>query len=57
MGEEKTCAQIFDEIIMEMCDKYCKCPAEAEAAVEDPDDAEDYLYNHYCGDCPLQRLM
>ena len=57
MDKEKTVAQIFDEIIIEMCEKNCKFPAEAEAAVEDPDDAEEYLYGHYCGDCPLQRLM
>jgi len=51
-----TVAQLLDQIASEFCDSYCKYPEVAASERSDTDDT-DYLYDHYCGDCPLQRLM
>lgn len=52
-----TVAQLLDEIAAEFCDKYCKFPEVTASERGETDETVDYLYDHYCGDCPLQRLM
>lgn len=56
--EEKkvTVMNLLIEVADEICDKYCKYPEIAKAETDDPDLAEDLLYEKYCGSCPLSKL-
>ncbi len=52
---DKTISQQFEDIIQEMCDKYCKWPCEPipegkgeDWLIEDPESP--------CNSCPLNRL-
>lgn len=45
--KQKTVSQILDEVVYEICDKYCRFPRELK------DDEE--LYG-YCERCPLNKL-
>ena len=48
--EEKTVSKIMEEVIEEICDKYCKFPTIYEGKDEDE------LYDKHCDKCPLNRL-
>lgn len=47
-GKKKTIYKIMEEVVTEMCDKYCKYP---ESVKE-----EDELYE-ICEKCPLNKLI
>lgn len=54
--ENKTVVAIFEEVIEQMCDKYCRYPHEPIPEGKD----EDWLMNDDdspCNDCPLNRLL
>ena len=46
----------IEEVIEEMCDKYCKWPEIYLARYEDPDIAHDVMLETECPDCPLSRI-
>lgn len=47
-NREKTIPEMIEEIIAEICDKYCKWPNICEY--------EDELYEKHCKDCPTMKL-
>lgn len=47
----------FEAITEEMCDKYCKWPEWCKEHFKDPDDADDYLLNEVCPECPMTKLL
>jgi hypothetical protein len=49
----QTVVQIMDEVAQEICDEYCKYPAEW-----DPDehDGMELFESEICQNCPLMRL-
>lgn len=51
-----TIPEQIEEIVGEMCDKYCKFPEQAKREVEDIDEAQEHLWNDYCANCPLNKL-
>lgn len=59
--ERMTIPEQMLKITEEMCDKYCKYPDEVHQKYlmdefENEDDKFEYLMEHYCNDCPLQKL-
>lgn len=52
----KTVTEILGDIEQEICERYCKYPEIAKTETDDPDLAEDLLYDKYCGSCPLSRI-
>ena len=59
--KRKTITAQFEEIKEQMCDKYCKYPDEVHQRYlldefENEEDKFEYLMEHYCKDCPLQKL-
>lgn len=44
--EDKSISEILEEVIVEMCDEYCKYPQLV---------SEEELYD-VCAECPLNRL-
>lgn len=51
-----TISEQLEEIANEFCTNYCKYPDIAKTEADDPDLADDLLYEKYCGGCPLSRL-
>ena len=53
MADTKTIPQIIEEVCAEICDKYCKYPAEW-----DPEEHEgmELFESEICANCPLMRL-
>jgi hypothetical protein len=49
----QTVVQIMDDVAQEICDEYCKYPAEW-----DPDehDGMELFESEICANCPLMRL-
>lgn len=47
--EQQSIPEILNEIAAEICDKICRFPLE----VKDEDD----LYDKYCVNCPMLRLL
>lgn len=45
-----------EEIKQAICDDYCRFREEALYKHKDPDEAEEWLLDNYCEDCPLGRL-
>ena len=45
-------AEIKDAI----CEDYCKYLDEAYCQFKDPDEANEWLLEHYCAYCPLGRI-
>ena len=56
MNEGKTISAQMNDIANEICERYCKYPEIAKTETDDPDLAEDLLYDKYCGSCPLSRI-
>jgi len=54
MDKEKSVTKIIDEVIEEICNKYCKYPDIWEA--EEHDDI-DLSESEICENCPLNRLV
>lgn len=55
-SEKQTVAQIMEQVIEDMCDRYCRWPNEPIPAGK----TEDWLINDDespCNDCPLNRLL
>lgn len=50
--KEKTVGDILCEVVEQICDGYCKYPAEYNANGDD-----DRLYDEKCINCPLNRLL
>lgn len=61
MSTEKkpTVMDILAEVAEAFCNDYCKYPelCQRKADNTDSDEDEDYLYDHFCGDCPLNRIV
>lgn len=53
---ELSCSGIFQEVIEEMCDKYCKFPEKYRQMFPDESRAEQELQSCRCDNCPLNRL-
>lgn len=53
---DKTALCILNEALDEMCDNYCKYPAEYFAEYKDPQDAMDAMMIERCYSCPLNRI-
>ena len=51
-----TVTGLLSEITYEICENYCKYPEVSKGKVKDEDAAEDWLYDHYCVDCPLNKI-
>ena len=49
-----TVSGLLQEIETEMCDNYCKYPEICRK--EQPERAEDLLFEKYCANCPLNKL-
>ena len=56
MSEIKTITQQIEDICGEICDNYCKYPQISQEKYKDPDEAYEWLMNHCCEKCPLDRL-
>ena len=56
MNEGKTISEQMNDIVNEICDRYCKYPEIAKMETDDPDLVDDLLYGKYCGSCPLNRI-
>ena len=54
--QKVTVTELLDEIVQEFCVDYCKYPAICEAEKNDPDEAENLLYEKYCENCPMNKL-
>lgn len=52
----KAIREQIDEIIVDICDNYCKYPDVCMAERKDTDEAEGLLYEKYCANCPINRL-
>ena len=50
----KTVTEILGDIEQEICDSYCKYPEICRK--EQPERAEDLLFEKYCASCPLNKL-
>ena len=53
MDNEKSVTKIIDEVVNEICDKYCKFPDIWDAAEHDGMDLSE---SKICDHCPLNRL-
>lgn len=56
MSETKTITEQIEEVCNEICDNYCKYPQISLEKYKDPDEAYEWLMNHCCEKCPLDRL-
>lgn len=56
---QKPITRILIEVVDEICDNYCKYPAMmlSENQEEEADMLEDMLYEQYCANCPLTKLI
>jgi len=52
MEKIKTIAQQLEEVVEEMCDKYCKWPEMWDDSMEDCELSESSI----CQNCPLNKL-
>lgn len=50
----KTVTEILGDIEQEICDNYCKYPEIC--MKEQPERAEDLLFEKYCANCQLNKL-
>lgn len=46
----------MEELKEALCDDYCKYRDEALGKFKDPDDAQEWLIENYCEDCPLNTI-
>ena len=46
----------IEQIVSEICDKYCKYPEEYGKKFKDEDVATENLCNEKCDHCPLMKL-
>lgn len=51
-----TIPQELEQIVNEVCDKYCKFPEQTLSQYKDPDEAGEHLINDFCENCPLNKL-
>lgn len=51
-----TVTKILDEVIKDICDKYCKFPEKYGAKYLDKEEAEEKMMCEQCDKCPLNRL-
>lgn len=51
-----TVTKILDEVIKDICDKYCKFPEKYGAKYPDKEEAEEKMMCEQCDKCPLNRL-
>lgn len=56
--EKNTVTQELQNIVDEMCEKYCKYPAMyiGEHPGTEVDMLEDMMYQEICANCPLMRI-
>ncbi len=52
-----TITEIVQEVVEEMCDKYCRMPAKYVMEINDVDEAQETMINEVCKDCPLNKLI
>ena len=57
----QTISEELEEIKAKMCDEYCKFPAHVHGMwlrdeLETDKDEFEYMQEHYCNVCPLNRL-
>lgn len=57
-NEEKTVTvtELLDEIVQAFCVGYCKYPDICESEKNDPEEAEELLYEKYCENCPMNKI-
>ena len=53
---EMTITEQFEVIKEKMCGGYCKYPEVAEEAIGDTDEAQEWLEDNFCNNCPLKEL-
>lgn len=53
--KQKTVRDIIEEVMVEICDNYCKYPAIYDTR-EDSDEEHDKMLKEVCDSCPLNRL-
>ena len=53
---EKTVTELLTWIETEICDNYCKYGDVCMSKCQDPEEAEQMLYEEYCAKCPFSRL-
>lgn len=53
MSENKTIPKILEEVVEEMCSKYCKWPDLWNESMEDCELSESSI----CQNCPLNKLV
>lgn len=51
MNKEKSIAEVLEEVVQQMCDKYCKYPS-----MYTPEEWES-VFEDICCKCPLMRLV
>lgn len=51
-----TVTKILDEVIKDICDKYCKFPEKYGAKYPDKEEAGEKMMCEQCDKCPLNRL-
>lgn len=51
-----TVTKILEEVIQDICDKYCKFPEKYEAKYPDKEEAGEKLMCEQCKKCPINRL-
>lgn len=57
--KKESITAILIHAVDEICDNYCKYPDMmiSKDPESDPDILEDMLYEQYCANCPLNRLV
>ena len=57
--QNKPITRILNEVIDEICSDYCKYSAQllSQNQGEEVDILEDMLYEQYCANCPLVRMI
>ncbi len=53
---EMTITEQIEVIKEKMCGGYCKYPDVAKEAIGDPDEAQEWLQDNFCNNCPLNEL-
>lgn len=53
---EMTITEQFEAIKEKMCGGYCKYPDVAKEAIGDTDEAQEWLQDNFCNNCPLNEL-
>ena len=48
--KQKSVVNVIEEVMNEVCDKYCKFPEQY------TDEDEEKLYEKHCNNCPLNKL-